>query len=292
MSATVDPACALCGSRERRTRFREGELAVVTCARCDLTYVTPRLSPEDLLGAVYDADYWHSARPRERGYADYRADGALHERTFARRWRGLRRHAGPPGRALDLGCADGAFLGVLREEGWRVTGVEPTAMAAAARERLGDDAVLQVPIEVLELPEASFDLVTLWDVLEHLPDPLACLRGARRWLSPGGLLVIETQDVRSLAARALGRRWHHYKHAEHLHHFHTGTLARALRETGFDVVRRRRGRAGKHVRGSFVAERAERLSPTLGRVLSAVLPSDRALYVNLFDELIVLARPR
>ena len=273
-----DPACALCGSRDRRTKFEEGAHAIVTCTQCDLTYVTPRMTGELLLSAVYDADYI--------------ADRALHERTFRRRWRGIRRHAPKTGRALDLGCADGAFLAVLREAGLQVQGVEPTAMAAAARERLGDDAVLQVPIEVLRLPHAHYDLITLWDVLEHLPDPLACLRAARDWLHPDGLLVLETQDVRSFAARVLGRRWHHYKHAEHLHHFHAETLQRALSESGFEIVERRRGSAGKHVRGAFVAERAARLSPTLSRALSRLLPADRALYVNLFDELIVAARPR
>ncbi|MCA8980260.1 MAG: class I SAM-dependent methyltransferase [Planctomycetes bacterium] len=291
-SAVLDPACALCGSRERRTRFKEGEHAIVTCTECDLTYVTPRMTAELLLSAVYDADYWHSARPRERGYADYLADRALHERTFRRRWRGIRRHAPRTGRALDLGCADGAFLAVLREVGWQVQGVEPTAMAAAARERLGDDAILQVPIELLRLPDAHYDLITLWDVLEHLPDPVACLKSAREWLRPDGLLVLETQDVRSFAARVFGRRWHHYKHAEHLHHFHADTLKRALRESGFEIVERRRGLAGKHVRGSFVAERAARVSPALSRALHRLLPADRALYVNLFDELIVTARPR
>ena len=291
-NAVLDPACALCGSRERRTRFLEGEHTIVTCTECDLTYVTPRMTGEVLLSAVYDADYWHSARPRERGYADYLADRALHERTFERRWRGIRHHAPKPGRALDLGCADGAFLGVLRNAGWKVQGVEPTTMASAARERLGDDAILQVPIEVLQLPDEHYDLVTLWDVLEHLPDPLACLRSARRWLKPDGLLVLETQDVRSIAARVLGRRWHHYKHAEHLHHFHADTLRRALAETGFEIVERRRGLAGKHVRGAFVAERAARVSPVLSAALSKLLPPDRALYVNLFDELIVTARPR
>lgn len=287
-----DPACALCGSRERRTRFREREHAIVTCTECDLTYVTPRLSSEALLSAVYDADYWHSERPRERGYADYRADAELHERTFARRWRGIRHHAPTTGRALDLGCADGAFLAVLRAAGWQVQGVEPTIMATAARERLGDDAVLQVPIEVLRLPDDHYHLIALWDVLEHLPDPLACLRSVRRWMRDDGLLVLETQDVRSIAARLLGRRWHHYKHAEHLHHFHADTLRRALRETGFEVITQRRGLAGKHVRGAFVAERAARVSTSLSTALRKILPENRALYVNLFDELIVTARPR
>jgi len=257
-----------------------------------LTYVTPRLHGDALLQAVYDEDYWHSERPRERGYADYVADAALHERTFTQRWRGVERHAPQAGRALDLGCADGVFLSILRKQGWQVEGVEPSCMAELARKRLGAESVMQVPIESLELPEDHYDLISMWDVIEHLPDPMTSLRNARRWLRADGVLMIETQDVRSLAARVLGRRWHHYKHAEHLHHFHAGTLQRALNESGFEIIEKRRRHAGKHVRCSFVAERAARVSTTLSHALKRLLPAERALYVNLFDELIVIARPR
>jgi 2-polyprenyl-3-methyl-5-hydroxy-6-metoxy-1,4-benzoquinol methylase len=287
----VDVACALCGSTERRLRFRDGPFSVVTCAGCDLTYVTPRVPPGRLVETVYGADYWRSPAAKERGYTDYRADAELYRRTFRLRKRLVDRFAPRTGRVLDVGCAAGFFLEVLRDAGWDVLGLEPSApIRATARERLGADAVLAEPLGEADLAPASFDLVTMWDVLEHLPDPVAALRAARGLLAPGGRLIVETQNVASLAARALGRRWQHYKHAEHLHHFHAGTLERAYREAGLRTLHRTARYGGKLVSPAFVAERAGRVHPVLSTLLAPLARFSRGgLYVNLYDELIAVA---
>ncbi len=289
----VEVACALCGSAERRVRFRDGPFAVVTCADCDLTYVTPRVPPEQLVETVYGEDYWRSPAAKERGYTDYRADADLYRRTFELRKRLVDRFAPRPGRVLDVGCAAGFFLSVMRDAGWDVTGLEPSApIRRAARALLGDEAVLAEPLGVAELPRRSFDLVTMWDVLEHLPDPVAALRAARVLLAPGGRLLVETQNVRSLAARVLGRRWQHYKHAEHLHHFHAGTLERAFELAGLRTLHRTARYGGKLVSPAFVAERAGRVHPILSTVLSPLTRFQGAgFYVNLYDELIAVAEP-
>jgi len=110
-------------------------------------------------------------------------------------------------------------------------------------------------------------------------------------LREDGLLVIETQNVESVFARLLGRRWHHYKHLEHLHHFGRATLERLLRQTGFELLHATPRYAGKDVSLAFVRERATRLHPVVARLLAPLAPLDRlALYVNPADELIALAR--
>jgi len=289
----VDPACALCASRERRVRFRAGPHAVVTCRACDLTYVTPRLESGELLERVYDASYWNSPAPRERGYGDYLGDAALYRRTFERRLRALQHHLPRAGRALDVGCGPGLFLDALRAEGWEIAGVEPSARArAAAQARLGAGVVQPGTLADARFAPTSFDLVTFWDVLEHVPDPLAALRAARELLAPGGRLVIETQDVKSLAARLLGRRWHHFKYAEHLVHFHRGTLRRALEMSGFEPLSMRAGPGGKYVSRAFLVERSARLAPALPRLvrpLARLLPD--ALWIDLGDEIVCVAQP-
>jgi hypothetical protein len=129
----------------------------------------------------------------------------------------------------------------------------------------------------------------MWDVVEHVPDPHALLRRARELLAPGGLLVLETQDVRSPFARLLGRRWHHFKHHEHLFHFSPATIRRLLADTGLTLDALTHRHAGKHVSGGFVAERSGRLHPALPRLLGPLGRMD-AVYVNVFDEMLVLAR--
>lgn len=283
-------ACALCGSAERSRLFREEPFSVVRCRECGLVYVTPRVPPEHL-PALYDASYWRSEAPSQRGYGDYLGDAPLYLRTFRRRMRLLRRFLPETGRALDVGCAAGFFLRVLRERGWEVHGVEPSpTVALHARREAGLD-VHEGGLETAPFPPAHFDLVTFWDVIEHLPEPVEALRRAAGLLRPGGTLVLETQNVESPFARLLGRRWHHYKHLEHLYHFGRGTLPRLLREAGLEPLHATARYAGKDVSFAFVRERVSRLHPAATRLLAPLAFLDgRAIYVNPGDELIAVAR--
>ena len=287
----IEVDCALCGSSARRTRFREGVHSVHRCEDCGLVYVSPRRAPGDLIAEVYDASYWRSDAPRQRGYADYEGDEELGRRTWRARLRALELYMPPRGRALDVGCASGLFLQELARRGWSVDGVEPSqTMRERAEQRLGRERVHAVRLDQLELEPEAYDLITLWDVIEHLAQPLEDLRRLRLALRPQGRLVLLTQDVCSPLARLIGRRWHHYKHDEHLHHFSPATLRRALEQCGFRVRHRTRRATGKWVRWSFVVERAQRLGRPLARLLEG-LPVEpaRALYVNPMDEMMVVA---
>lgn len=285
-----ESGCVLCGSFDAKLRFREEPFRVLDCRTCGLTYVTPRHAPDDLVERVYGPDYWLSTKPREHGYSDYRGDRALYKRTFERRWETIRELFEQPGRALDVGCAAGYFLEVLLENGWDALGVEPSpAIAESARMRLGDEHVLATSLEHVQLPAASFDLITLWDVLEHLPDPVGGLSCALRLLKPDGKLVLETQNIHSVLARVLGRRWHHFKHREHLAHFHPGTLKCALELAGLQLVDLGTKNAGKYVRGDFVVERSARIHAGLPALLRPLLGGSWTTYINLGDEMIAIA---
>lgn len=282
--------CALCGATRFEARFREGLHEVRRCCDCRLVWVTPRLD-DAALRALYGEGYWRSEEPRTRGYADYRAEADRYLRTFRLRLDHALRDGPRGGRALDVGCAAGFCLAVLAERGFDVFGVEPSAaIASDARVRVGSERVFVGTLGEAPLEPASFDLITMWDVVEHVPDPAALLRQARALLAPGGLLVLETQDVDSAFARVLGRRWHHYKHAEHLFHFSPATVRRLLGECGFATTSLTHRHGGKHVSGAFVAERSGRLHPALPRLLR---PLERlgGLYLNVFDEMVVRARP-
>jgi 2-polyprenyl-3-methyl-5-hydroxy-6-metoxy-1,4-benzoquinol methylase len=276
--------------------FEELPYQVVRCKTCSCTYVTPQRQGQALLDELYEERLWSSPAPRHFGYAAYREEAENYLRTFAYRLHALERASLPRtgGRLLDVGCAAGYFLTVMQQRGWQVEGVEPSrTIARFGRERFGV-TIHEGTLDTIKLPPASYDLITLWDVIEHVPDPTNLLLQVRRLLAPGGVVLLETQNVASLTARVLGRRWHHYKHAEHLWHFSPQTIDLLLQKTGFVSASHSSKYAGKFVPLSFIAERAARLSTLLSRTLTrgVRLVGDRALYVNVHDEMIVLARAK
>jgi 2-polyprenyl-3-methyl-5-hydroxy-6-metoxy-1,4-benzoquinol methylase len=285
--------CMLCGSDRFEAQFAEPPYEVRRCSRCGLGWVSPRLHPAGLK-EIYKSDrYWRSPSPKTQGYTDYRADERLYLDTFRKRLNFVLRDGPKSGRALDVGCAAGFCMAGLRELGFETHGLEVSeTIGSHAREYFGFDTVYIGTLESSPYPDAHFDLITMWDVVEHVPDPVALLVKARQLLKPGGLLVIETQDIDSRFARTLGPRWHHYKHEEHIYHFTPSTVRTLLGRAGFDVTKVTHRLGGKYVSMHFIAERAARLHPVLTKVLAPLTKLERArIYLNFRDEMIVLARP-
>ena len=284
--------CPVCGSERFRTAFEEPPYRVLRCLECGTGVVSPRAAD---LGSIYaDPSYWRSTSPRTLGYGDYRAAEPLYVKTFARRLSFALRDGPSRGKALDVGCAAGFCMQALRELGFEAHGVEVSeTIARHAIERLGFDAVHIGTLEDAPFEDRTFDLITMWDVIEHVADPRALLRRARELLGSGGLLVLETQNIDSAFARALGRRWHHYKHAEHIYHFTPGSLRALLDAAGFEVGTMTPRYGGKYVSLDFIAERAGRIHPLLSRALAPLHRLDSiSVYVNVMDEIVATATPK
>jgi 2-polyprenyl-3-methyl-5-hydroxy-6-metoxy-1,4-benzoquinol methylase len=292
-SARWDIPCILCGSSRRAVMHEKAPYQIVRCADCGLVYTLPRLS-SDALREMYQSDYWRSDAAKDFGYTDYVADEPLYVKTFRMRGDLVARHRPPPARLLDVGCAAGFALTALRERGYDVRGVELSKpMAELARRRLGDDAAVHCGVlEESLFGGAKFDVITMFDVVEHVEDPVAFLATARRMLSPGGVIVFETQNVASRFARLMGVRWQHYKFQEHLWHFDPKTMRVLLAKAGLELVEWSPRRGGKHVSLRFLVERAGRVHPLLSTLLAPLrLFGSATLYVNVFDEMLVVARP-
>ncbi|MFO7773548.1 MAG: class I SAM-dependent methyltransferase [Dehalococcoidia bacterium] len=133
---------------------------------------------------------------------------------------------------LDIGCGEGFFLFNAAGAGYATKGVELSQDAAEyARREFGLDVEAK-PFEELRFPEDHFDVVTLWQVLEHVPYPFMILKEAHRILRPGGLLALSTPDIKGVPARILGRRWWNIRRL-HINQFTTKTLASILENAGF-----------------------------------------------------------
>jgi len=287
-------SCPLCHSPLHNTMFRDPPYELRRCSACGLGYVTPRRSPDALAAMYGNETYWSSPSPKTHGYADYRAEQSRYLRTFRKRLDYALKDGPASGRVLDVGTAAGFCMAVLRERGYDVYGVEVSPVIAAYGQNelgFGDRTFVGV-LDDAPHELHSFDVVCMWDVVEHVPDALGLLKRAHDLLKPGGKLIIETQDIDSRFAKTLGPRWHHFKHAEHIYHFNPSTIRRLLADGGFVTERLTHRYGGKYVSTSFIAERAGRLHPLVSKLLTplAKRTADTDLYLNFQDEMIVVAR--
>jgi SAM-dependent methyltransferase len=141
-----------------------------------------------------------------------------------------------PGDVLDVGCGRGLMLARLRERGWHAAGVESSAEGSShARVALALDVRVAPDLGACDFASESFDAISFYHVLEHLPDPAGALSEARRLLRPGGLLVVEVPNFDSLQMRLSRGRWFHLDAPRHLFHFGRRRLVKAIATAGFEV---------------------------------------------------------
>jgi hypothetical protein len=147
-----------------------------------------------------------------------------------RRRRLVARHISPgvDGRLLDVGSGEGDFLETASRAGWNAAGVE-------VHDRAGVHTVFR------SLEEAAargpYRCITMWHVLEHVPDPLDHLTHLRGMLAEGGVLLIAVPDFGGVQARLFGRNWLHLDVPRHLHHFTTRGALRVMEAAGFEILR-------------------------------------------------------
>jgi 2-polyprenyl-3-methyl-5-hydroxy-6-metoxy-1,4-benzoquinol methylase len=206
-----------------------------------------RFAPEpfcecERCGFVFRPDLDETALKRvyaEGGYEDLRGEQYLAELAERRRDARVRLGYIEPwtrrGRLLDVGAAGGAFVAEAQAWGFDASGVEPVpSFARAARERLGVD-VRDGGIEDIDLHPGGYDLVTLWHVLEHLPDPLRHLSRLAGGLTLGGVLAVEVPNAASALAERMGPAWPSLEPTVHVNQFTPSSLRWALQRAGLEV---------------------------------------------------------
>ena len=210
---------------------------MVRCGECGLLRLEPVPSPEEL-PRYYPDSYWFA--PDEN--AASRLEEAYRRLVLRDHVRFVERAllgTGDSGPLLDVGCGGGLFLGMLRERGFRVVGLDNSREAARiAWERQRTPAVCGT-LDAAPLREDSFACITMFHVLEHLPDPRAFLRTARSLLQKTGRLVVQVPNAGSWQSRLLGAAWNGMDVPRHLFDFRDFDLERLLESCGFAVVRRK-----------------------------------------------------
>jgi SAM-dependent methyltransferase len=202
-----------------RTDFR-----LRLCRACGFQWTTPQHDPS-ALSELYAGTGTEYFEPLAEASADRRR---VYQTVKSR----LRQQDVVTGRLLDLGCGTGEALREFRGT-YELYGVEPSPFAAAHAREAAGARVHEGDLQSAGFPSQFFDVVTAFDVVEHLTEPMATLRELYRILRPGGLVFIETGDIESLTARLAGAHWYYVLLPGHLSFFSRRTLTAALGETGF-----------------------------------------------------------
>ena len=228
-------SCVLCSEETEarvyiRTNSGGDPFSYLKCQGCGLVFLSPRPDGKEI-PRFYSPDYYGES-PRK-----FRSGLEAARLFFAwNRMRRVQKFFPSPGRALDIGCGQGAFLQLLKRKGWECHGTELTEESASRAFQLGI-SVSVGEIDKNRFPPHSFDLITLWHVLEHLSDPLNTLKTVKRLLKKGGILAISTPNIDSLQAEVGRDQWFHLDPPRHLFLYSPRTLDQMIRSLGFCLLK-------------------------------------------------------
>ena len=259
------------------------------CQTCRYVFADLNLSDDDF-AALYNHHFF-----REGEWVDYAADQKFINKNFELRLQVLRRfvRAERHRKLLEIGSAYGFFLDAARNDFQLLQGIDLTEEGVRhTREQLHLEAV-QADFLKHDFGGDKFDVVCLWDTIEHLRRPDLYLQKISDYTESGALLTVTTGDIGSLNARARGARWRMIHPPTHAHYFSSQTLARLLDAHGFDVVYNRYCgfyRSVSNVAYNILVLRHNRRQLFERLHKSGVL--DWGFYLNLYDILYVIARKR
>jgi SAM-dependent methyltransferase len=231
-------ACALCGERrsepihtgtDRLFRTTDEVFTIVRCRGCGLA----RLDPPPLdPGRYYPPGYWYDPSPVEE---TYRRLVIRDHVNFARRSVAAKSSC----RVLDVGCGSGLFLRELHRANPAVkpVGLDASTRAAALAGRLNGVSAVVARLDRAPFAPASFDLITMFHVLEHLPNPGVYVEAAYKLLAPAGKLIVQTPNLDCWQYRLWRSRWSGLDIPRHLYNFRTRDLRWLMQHCGFRVIR-------------------------------------------------------
>lgn len=231
--------CPWCGSPAEKTYIElkdyflsKEDFSISECPHCGLLFTVPRPT-SDLIGKYYQSEEYYSHQQNNKGlipriYEFVKSFNIKHKAKLA---------VGelPQGRLLDIGCGVGDFLLHVKQQGWEIQGIEPSVNAKQiAQSRLG--FLPKDPSEYAQFEDASFDVITMWHVLEHIDDLHFQTSEILRLLKPGGRLIIALPNFQSFDCQYYKDKWAAWDVPRHLNHFSCKTLQSIISSLGFQII--------------------------------------------------------
>jgi SAM-dependent methyltransferase len=229
MTTHTVEACPGCGDLRSSPVDLDSDHELRQCDACSLVYATSYADPDEIYVAGYlkgetdfGLDIFH---PIFQDFLDFAAGKRLD----------VIEAIADGGSLLDVGCGSGEVLRAAQRRGWKVAGAEPVEESAAIARERGLDVRTAI-LQDAGLSMGTWDVVTAFHVLEHMPDGAGFLRTISRWVKPGGLVAIEVPNWSSADRERHGPSWSGLRPLEHIAHYTPESLERAFRSVGLDPV--------------------------------------------------------
>jgi len=230
-------SCESCGSKEFSIICERNDSSIVVCSHCGLQFVHP-IPDEETIQQVHAMEMTGTEKgaPYYKEYFEERkACAQSYEKIYRRRMDLIEKFLPEKGELLDVGCGAGFFVKHAMSRGWNAMGIDMLPeYERLAREELNLQSIHCARLEDADYSKERFSAVTLWDLIEHLPHPLAFLRHVNAILKPGGVIALWTPNT--LNAVLLKKRWTGYGPDQHLYFFSRKTLKGLLKQAGFEIV--------------------------------------------------------
>ena len=229
--------CVLCGYKKCFLYHTKNNQSIYKCKFCKSLFVWP--IPENL-DSFYSENYFHKKEDDAcHGYTSYDNDKESMRSVFVKE---IQRYEGlVSGRDIfDVGAATGFFLDIAKESGWNTYGSEISKFACDESSSRGHNMHCGSLLTYDEIPNNLFSVVTMWDVFEHVEDPIGYLKKVYNMLESGGILAVNTIDVQSFWAKIWGKRWNMIIPPEHLFYYSRKSLNKIIKESGFEIILNKR----------------------------------------------------
>jgi len=283
------PTCLICLTKFSlpclKLKIPAGNIDYFRCIECGLVFQDPEVEFNEQ--EIYNADYIEkrSQNPGNLGIATPREKTAEHYYRWVKKF-------SPQGNLLEVGCATGLALKAAQKHGWSVFGVEVNEKAAQiANEVLKADVVRVGNLNDKMFPDKHFSLVTLFDVIEHIPHPVEFLSLLHKKMAPGGSILFVTPNVDTLSFKMLKEKWPHFVQ-EHLVLYSPKSINRLLTKTGF--TSKAHGWATKYISIEMLRTHAQHHPNAIYKSISWILGKIPGLQQAVFSfnvgEMFVLAR--
>ena len=269
--------------------FTKKEFRIFKCTHCKLMAVEN--VPDDL--APYYGEGYFTGDVTLDGYMDYEVDKQVTKKTYLGYLDKIEQeHANKTSSDLfEVGCATGFFLELAKQRGWGVSGID---LSAYAVER-GKEKGLAVSTDTFESigGEKKYDVIAMYDLIEHVKDPIETIHKAHALLRDNGLLVITTPDAGSLWAKVWGKKWHAFVPPQHLFYFSDKNLCEILVANGFEI--RKSSHDGKRFAIPYIIRllyswTGMRLFSKLAEWSSQTFLKNISIPINVRDTAFIIAR--